>query len=264
MITATDNPARRRRDLLWAFLASCTINLALWAVAIWLSHLHVMMMPPREREQEYVVSSSAARIEQRRPVPVPRSATVVAKQPPAAVPQHRAHVVPQPQRHPREIARTRPNAEPQQPQNTFSRTLAQQEQQFAREAARLHAANAPLSTATISPQAASAMRKQYVNISGDTEREGVQAVLVPLKHWFDGNASCYYVRYDAEFTGGGSEQGIIPWPVCYPRTADRMLPLDREHALPIPYPPAGFALPHGSYITPLLRGIYDKRPNPDG
>ena len=105
------------------------------------------------------------------------------------------------------------------------------------------------------------MRKSAFDISGKFERDGVEAILTPLKHWFDGDASCYYVRYYAQFTAGGTEQGNIPWPVCYPRTADRMLPLDRPHALPIPYPPPGFALKPGAYLTPLLRGIYGKHPN---
>lgn len=267
MITVPDDWAERRHDFAWAALASCAVNLLLWVLAVWLSGVHLTLVPPHDADREYVVSSSTARIERRQPVPVPRTPIRKAQRPTPPVPKPQPHVEPKHVSQPREIAREVPNAPPQTrraQQTTLAQTLAQQEQQFARVAARLHAENSPLSAATISPEAAAAMRKQYYNLSGSQDREGVQAVLTPIKHWFDGDASCYYVRYDAEFSGGGSEDGTIPWPVCYPRTADRMLPLDRTHALPIPYPPPGFTLPAHAYVTPLLRGIYDKRPNPSG
>ena len=229
--------------------------------------MNLTLVPPHDTDREYVVSSSSARIERRKTVPVPRSSVRAAQKQTPVVPKPQPRVAPKAAARPREIAREVPNAPPQtrrSQETTLERTLAQQEQQFARVAAKLHAENSPISTATISPEMAAAMRKQYNNLSGSQDRQGVQAVLTPIKHWFDGDASCYYVRYDAEFSGGGSEDGTIPWPVCYPRTADRMLPLDRTHSLPIPYPPPGFTLPARAYVTPLLRGIYDKRPNPSG
>lgn len=236
-------------------------------VLVWWSNAMLAIVPPHESEREYVVSSSTARIEHRS-VPLPRSRVAPAQQP-VHVAEQRPRVQRRPVTKPHEIAHIVRNAPPEpHPQRSANPTLAQQlaaqEEQFAREAQRLHAQNAPLSAATISPEAASAMRKQYYNLSGQYDREGVQAVLTPVKHWYDGDQSCYYVRYDAQFSGGGSEDGTIPWPVCYPRTADRMLPLDRTHALPIPYPPPGYTLPARAYVTPLLRGIYDKRPNPSG
>lgn len=68
--------------------------------------------------------------------------------------------------------------------------------------------------------------------------------------------SCYYVHYYAQYSGGGSEEGNIPWPLCYPVDHDAMLPLDRSHRLPIPSPPVGYVLPAGTTLAPLLHAIY--------
>jgi hypothetical protein len=275
LISAPDDRAERRRDLAISALASGALNLLLWVLAIWYAGYRAQLTHLDERQQEYVVSSTAQVRIEHRTVPRPRAVSPQTHQP---VAPRRAQVRrPKPQptaaSAPHEIARETQNA-PQQPppsarpreaqQSSLAQTLAQNEQSFAREAQRLHAQSNPLSAATMSPDAASAMRKSYFDISGRFEREGAQALLTPLKHWFDGNLSCYYVHYDAQFSGGGTEQGTIPWPVCYPRTADRMLPLDRTHDLPIPVPPAGYALPAGTYLSPLLRGIYERRPNPNG
>ncbi len=83
-------------------------------------------------------------------------------------------------------------------------------------------------------------------------------MLTPLKHWLAGDLSCYYAQYDAQFSGGGSEQGVIPWPVCYPRNADAMIHPAYPHDLPVPFPPPGYVLPAGKYLTPLLEGLYDR------
>lgn len=229
-----------------------------WVGALWLARVHLTFAQPRERPEEFVVSSSAVRIERRKPVPQPHleSAKPVpqtrAQRPAIAyvrprqrAPERKRHVVPS------------PNGNIQQAQ--LAEQIAQQEQAYTREAQRLHAQNNPLSVATLSPEQTSSTHKSTFNISGKLQRDGVEAILMPYKHWFDGGASCYYVRYDAEFTAGGSEQGLIPWPICYPRVADRMLPLDRPHPLPIPYPPEGFALKGNTYLTPLLRSVYERR-----
>jgi hypothetical protein len=275
LITVPDDRAERRHDALWAALTSCAANLLIWSGVIWLANAHIAYPQPRDQETELVLSSTAVVIEHRKPVPRPRSVSAPAQQP--ITPQHaqmqqRTKPEPTVASLPHELAREVPQATPQprasarphQSQSSlFAQTLARQEQEFAREAEQLHAQNNPISIATISPEQASAMRKSYHDIPGASMREGAQAILTPYKHWYDGDASCYYVRYDAEFSGGGSEQGFIPWPVCYPRTADRMLPYDRAHALPIPYPPPGFALRAGTYLTPLLRSIYERdRSNP--
>jgi hypothetical protein len=80
-----------------------------------------------------------------------------------------------------------------------------------------------------------------------------------MRHWRANDMSCYYVRYIAQFTSGGSEDGVIPWPVCYPLNDDVMINPPYPHDLPIPVPQRDYVLPPGTYLTPLLRSIYDRR-----
>ena len=119
-------------------------------------------------------------------------------------------------------------------------------------------ARAPLSIATIEPHAPSTFRRTYLDSEGRPQRTA-QAVLIPLpgKHWIASGMSCYYVHYYASYSTGGSEEGNIPWPVCYPEAHDAMQPLDRPHSLPIPIPPPGYVLPPGTELQPLLSEIYN-------
>ena len=266
MITERDEEQRNdRAAIAWSLFVSVLLNLAIWATITgrWGAVLRDVEHTPPERE--FVISSSAILIA-RKPVPVPRHARSLQRQPPtqrSAQPRHAA-VVPQPNAQPTEIARIVPNATPQprsaprveRPQ-TLAQQLAQQEQQFAREAQRLNQTS-PLSIATPSNFKPATFHKDYMDLNGKDRRESVTALLMPLpgEHWYANGMSCYYVHYTAQFSGGGTEDGNIPWPVCYPANQDAMLPMDHPHELPVPAPPVGFTLPSSATLGPLLREIY--------
>jgi hypothetical protein len=270
MITERDEEQRdERRAFALALIASAGINLAVWMFAVWGYSLQFKSVAIEPKEREFIVSSTSIRIDRRT---IPRPQHPIQRTQPVArpslmqraqLPEKTAPVKPQPR--PTEIARIVRNAPPQPPPGKPTRQtavlaeqLAQQEQAFAREAQKLNSSRAPLSIATNSPLAASASRQAQMDISGRNERESVEAVLEPLKHWYANGMSCYYAHYYAQYAGGGSEDGTIPWPICYPVAHDAMLPLDRSHRLPIPEPPIGYVLPAGTTLAPLLEAIYTK------
>lgn len=216
----------------------------------------------RPIETETVVASTAVRLE-RRPVARPLSHPVpVAPQQPKAIPRP-ASLAAAPRRH--ELARAAPAAEPQptppsaRKAQSLDEQLAQQERNFSQEVARLNARNAPFSVATPGREPPASFRRTYFDMPGHKQRDAVEAILIPLRHWYAQSLSCYYVRYVAQFTSGGSEDGVIPWPVCYAVNDDRMANPPYPHDLPIPIPQRDYVLPSGTYLTPLLKSIYDRR-----
>lgn len=263
---------RRKRDWLpWAILASLFIHTIFVIVFGWLSWLfatHLVARLPREFQGKSTAITIERRNRPRIPIHEPKR---VARQTPARPTQARKRVATQPkpqhQAPPRrELTRNVATAPYQPPRSvahpSFSQQLAQQERDFAREAKRLHAQDNPLSVSTAAPNPA-AFHQERSDASGQyTQAESTYAWLLPVKHWFASGQSCYYVHYDMSTNTGGTENGYIPWPICYPRDHDAMLPLDRSHNLPVPYPPPGFTLASGTYLTPFLRGIYTHHPMP--
>lgn len=271
MISEERDQTRGAKTLLWAFVASILIHALVLPVAFW-SWARSVLISQQPKQHEWVVSSTAVRIE-RRTVPNRRS---FPKPPqPQPMPPQPQPVPPQPVRRPQparpaaprpEIARIEPTAPPQ-PQKRPERTaepslqsqLQQQQQTFSQEVARLHEQDNPLSIALPHEPAASAYRRTYFDVPGHSHREAVEALLLPLRHWRSNDMSCYYVRYIAQFTSGGSEDGVIPWPVCYPLSDDEMMNPPYPHDLPIPLPQRDYVLPPGTYLSPLLKSIYDRR-----
>ena len=275
MITVRDDVRQDERPaLVLSVVASIAINLLAWMLVIWGSAIQLHLRPAIEKP-ELIVSSSSIRLE-RRTVPQPRSAeqqkptrphqAVTPKQ--EQEPRQERIAKPQPQVRPTEIAREVPQATPQPPVHrptheatSLQSQLAQQEQMFAHEAQQLNASRS-LSIATSPPEPPSSIRRTYFDTNGrPDEHEDVEALLEPLpgKHWISNGLSCYYVHYYAQYSGGGTEEGNIPWPLCYPVNHDAMLPLDRAHRLPIPSPPAGYVLPSNislQSLQPLLHAIY--------
>jgi hypothetical protein len=269
MISEERDERRGRHNLLWALLLSAAIHATLLPLGLWLTGLHVTMLAPRQPEREMIVASTAVRIE-KRSVPQPRSPL------PQPRPIRAQRQLPQPRRvqaarpaAPRhELARSAPSAPPQpkvqkpQPhhaQSSLQQQIAQQERTFSQEVAQLNQRNNPLSIATSAPRPPTTYRRSFFDVPGRLQRDAVQAVLIPLSHWYTHGLSCYYTRYVAQFTNGGNEQGTIPWPVCYPANDDRMAHPPYPHALPIPVPQPDYVLPAGTYLTPLLRSVYDMR-----
>ena len=266
MISEDREPQPRTPTLIWALLASALIHALVLPVLLrgWSQSVSRSEQP---REREIVIASTAARIETR-PVPRPPSLAAPASSHKAAAPSRPALArAPAAPRH--ELARQarqappQPAPKPRRPaQTSFERQLAEQRAQFAREVARLRRQNDPLSIATRPTASPAAFRRSYFDVPGRLNRPDIQALLFPLRHWVAGDASCYYVRYVAQFSTGGHEDGVIPWPVCYPVTADRIAHPPFPHALPIPVPQPDYVLPAGTPLTPLLRTIYDRRPSP--
>ena len=262
-----DERPRERLLLLWATVLSLLIHALFVPLAAWMGLLHLPWLRPPPAQRETVVASTAVRIE-RRPVPQPR-----VQQAPHPVP---APVAPRP--HPaqraappavprHELAREAPSAPPQPPPQstpptqapTLQQQIAQQEHAFSQEIAQLHARNNPLSLATRAPETAAAYRRTYFDVAGHRDVNAVQVEVIPLRHWYAGSTICYYTRYVAQYTHGGSEEGTIPWPVCYPLGADRIAHPPFVHDIPVPLPPPGYVLPPGTYLTPLLSRIYANR-----
>jgi hypothetical protein len=268
---------RERGPLLWAFAASILLHALLVPLYGWT--WIVRLTPPKPAHEEMVVASTAIRID--RAIPVPRSVTGVRAAPPTRIapplravqPVQPARPAPKPATPRHELARQMPQATPQpqptadhpggrpaQPERaSLAEQLAAQEQHFAREADQFRSQNNPLSLAPPKHQEAATFHRSYFDVPGHMQKQAVQIQLIPLRHWFAGTTICYYARYVAQFSSGAGEDGTIPWPVCYPVNDDRIANPPYVHDVPLPLPPAGFVLPSGTYLTPLLARIYTSR-----
>lgn len=268
---SVEREERGRYTLLWALLLSAALHAMLLPLAFWLTQRNLPIVARRPPDRELVVASTAIRIE-KRSIPQPR----------APVPRPSLSR-PRPQRHPLQSERTRParapsaprelarnatNASPQpklqkpndpSPTPSLQQQLAQQERMFSEEVAQLNERDNPLGITTPGPKAPASYRRTYFDSPGHRQRDTVQALLIPLSHWETNGLSCYYTRYVAQFTSGATEDGEIPWPVCYPESDDRMAHPSYPHTLPIPIPQPGYVLPAGTYLTPLLRAVYNLR-----
>ncbi len=281
MITVRDDIRQDERPaLVLSLVASIVINLLAWMLVIWGSAVQLHLRPANEKP-DLIVSSSSIRIEHRT-VPQPPSAQ---QRQPQTRPQHAATpkhqqmpqkervAQPEPQARPTELARFTPTGTPvpraeraKHEPASLAAQLAQQEQMFAREAQQLNSSHTN-SLATNPPLPASAYHESPIDVSGrEEQRESVEALLEPRQHFISRGMSCYYVHYYAQYSGGGTEDGNIPWPICYPVDHDEMLPLNKTHRLPIPSPPSGYVLPPNVTLAPLLRAIYSgeiKSDNPN-
>ncbi|HEY5425383.1 MAG TPA: hypothetical protein VIJ77_02440, partial [Candidatus Tumulicola sp.] len=203
---------RGRRALLWALLASIAIHALLVPLASW-SWLAKLPLVPAKPTRETIVASTAVRIE-RRSVPRPRT-HAAARRPP---------MPPMASRVPRPATRAaRPQPTPQKRIERPARQsvpleaqIARQQREFSQEVARLHARDNPLSLAPPRREPPATFRRTYFDVPGHRPVDAVQIQLIPLRRWYEGATICYYTRYVAQFTAGGSEDGTIPWPVCYP------------------------------------------------
>jgi hypothetical protein len=262
---------RERGLLLWAFVLSILLHALLAPLYGWTGI--VRFAPSKPVQKEMVVASTAIRIE-RRTIAVTANRAAPATR--AAQPQRATQPVrpgPRPATPRHELARQVPQATPQpQPttdhpggrpappeQATLQQQLASQEQRFARVAEQFRSQNNPLSLAPPKQQISAAFHRSYFDVPGHVQKQAVQIQLIPLRHWYAGATICYYARYVAQFATGAGEDGTIPWPVCYPVNDDRIANPPYVHDVPLPLPPAGFVLPAGTYLTPLLAHIYGSR-----
>jgi hypothetical protein len=262
-----DEKPRGRLLLLWATLLSVAIHALVIPLAAWLASINLTLVTARPPERETVVASTAVRIE-RRPMPQPRVRVLPPSAPArsATRPRVEQRAAPAAARPP-ELARESPSAVPQPtPQEirrnepaTLEQQIAQQERAFSQEIARLRARDNPLSLATRAPAPPAVYHRTYFDVPGHRDVDAVQVQLIPLRHWYTSATICYYTRYVAQYTHGGTEDGTIPWPVCYPVNDDKIAHPPFVHDVPIPIPPPDYVLPAGTYLTPLLARIYAKR-----
>ena len=266
MLSVERDERPRGRLLVWATLLSVAIHALLVPIAAWLGSIALPAVMPKHLERETVVTSTAVRIE-RRPVPRPR----VRAKPPAgpARPRTQPRVAQPPQppaSRPHELAREVPSAAPQPTQeptpnrpSTLAQRIAQQERAFSQEIAQLRARDNPLSLATKAPAPAAAYHRNYFDVPGRNQADAVEVQLIPLRQWYTAAEVCYSARYVAQYLHGGNEEGVIPWPVCYPIDDDKIAHPPFVHNVPMPIPPPDYVLPPGTYLTPLLARIYANR-----
>ncbi len=142
---------------------------------------------------------------------------------------------------------------------SLAQQIAQQERAFSQEIAQLRARDNPLSLATKAPAPPAAYHRTYFDLPGHREVDAVEVQLIPLRRWYTAGAVCYDARYVAQYMHGGNEEGVIPWPVCYPIDDDKIAHPPFVHNVPMPIPPRDYVLPPGTYLTPLLARIYANR-----
>jgi hypothetical protein len=226
-----------RRVLPWALLLSLLAHAVAIPLLMWIILLQymapAMMRPPHDL---LIQSSTAVKIaEKSRPVPHPPKPLRLVHPEQVVAP---ATAAPPPPHELAQIQRSAVGESPPQPHKaSFGDQLAAQNRQFAREAQRLHFENNPLSVATNAPNPTTFRRSYFDDPSNQKRVQGFMAYLSSTKQWYDGNLSCHYAAYSTQFNGGGNEDGIIPWPVCYPRDHD-LLSI-RSYAnivLPVPLP----------------------------
>jgi hypothetical protein len=269
MISDERERERSRRTLVWAVLISALLHVALAPLASWVWLANWVLVPKKSLQTETVVASTSVRIERRSVAQPPvRGASPQRAAPPQPAPHpavRRERAAPR-----YELARSMPSATPQPtpspekkrdlPQPlTLRERLVEQQRRFAEQVAQLNRRKDPLSLAPVPRQPPAAFHRAFFDVPGHRERDVVQIVLTPLRHWYSGGTICYYARYDAQHGRGGSEDGVIPWPVCYPIGDDRIANPPYVHSVPIPVPPPGYVLPAGTYLTPLLQGIYNEK-----
>ena len=254
---------RAGRLLLWCFLLSILFHFTAGPLLAWLFGARFAAAQKQQQAETFTVTSSAARLERR---PVPERPNFVHPPAPQPAPRPVPQAQPQPRQAPkRELAKINPRAEisvphrePQRgPQtDSFSRQLAQQQQQFSRTIAKLREENNPIISAA-RPVTAPAATKRYVyNFAGNIGSPNIgQGILIPLNAWKDGPWDYYYVKYWVIYPDGTNETGNVPWPVRFPQSQDP-IKLGWRH-MPLPGPLPDYVLPKDANLHPLVAFCYE-------
>ena len=151
----------------------------------------------------------------------------------------------------------RPNVQPTSAQKTLQQQLNEQQQQYARVAARLSQENRTVSIATIAPSTPSARYVNDFNESGTRDAfRGGNGLLFPERSWHPDPAhTCYYASYSFRYNSGASEEGVVPWPLCYPINNDEFK--KPPHPMELETPAPGFTTDR--FLTPLLKYYYNHK-----
>jgi hypothetical protein len=259
---------RRARQWAWAIPLSILLHAILVPLALVIFEAKLVFAPQAHQEPERVVATTSIRID-RRPVPRREGAPSqpsgqVAPEPQPrprkAQPQALPEETPTPQPTPTPNPSIKPSPAPKKEQSIpLQAQIAAEQSAFRKTAEQLRQRNEPLSIATIAPQQPSSYHRSAFDVPGKLMRNDAQALLFPQQHWMENGLRCYYMRYAAQFSNGSSEEGVVPWPVCYPPNEDRFVKYPFPGVpLPIPYPQPGYVLPSGTYLSPFLERVYRK------
>ena len=240
---------RHRRTLAWSVLVSAVIHVVVLSLIFYaLARMITSSQGASEQVSETTAISIDARIKPK-PIPKPHERRPVRVAPPP----------PAPTRH--ELAKIAVDATPQPPERphvTIVSSIQHDRLSFANEVAQLNAHNNPHVIATIDPASAQASSKSYAfepSRAGDSDAHG-DGIITPMRSWQEHGMDCYYARYEYTYASGASEEGRIPWPVCFDPASD---PFHQPpHQMPFPLPLAGYTLPPGIYMPPLEKAIYEE------
>ncbi|HTA39314.1 MAG TPA: hypothetical protein VK760_09570 [Candidatus Acidoferrales bacterium] len=274
-----EQSSRRARQWAWAIPLSILLHAFLVPLALLIFEPKLVFAPQSHQQTELVVATTSIRMD-RRPVPRrqsppsrPTSGQIAPQQQPRpplkAQPQALPQETPTPQPTPKPLPTptskplptVKPTVEPsvapkKQQSEPLSEQIAQQERAFQKAVDRLHQSNNPLSIATLAPRPPASYHRSAFDTPGEPRTVRQQMVLVPIQHWTTDSQSCYYTSYTEQSSTGTSEDGTVPWPVCYPKGNDILARCPMGCRAPIPYPQPGYVLPPNTYLSPFLLAIY--------
>jgi hypothetical protein len=248
MISGTRD--RRRRAMVWSAIVSAVLHVLVVSLLFY-ALARIVLTPEGSGEQ--VSETTAVSIEAPvKPKPAPkrheRRKPVRPPPPPAA-----------PLRH--ELAKEAIDAPPQppeRPRRIVVSSIQRDRESFANEVAQLNQRNDPHAIPTIDPASARSSSKAY-SFDGARSNDGDahgNGIITPLRSWQDRGLDCYYARYEYTYASGASEEGTIPWPVCFDPASDPFH--EPPHPMPFPLPVAGYALPPGTEMPPLEKQVYEE------
>lgn len=240
----------RRKTMAWSALASAAFHVVVLSLLFY-AFARIVITPEGSRES--VSDTTAIEIE----APIVQKRTVkhhrVAKpasQPPPAPAYH-------------ELAKENIEAPPQPPPPQHPHpagvsSIERDRTAFAQEVAQLNQGNSPHAIPTIDPASAESASKSYAfdagrYSNGDSHGNGL---ITPVRGWHERGLDCYYARYEYTYPSGASEEGSIPWPVCFDPASDPFH--EPPHPMPFPLPEAGYTLPPGTVMPPLERQAYQE------
>ena len=268
-----EQSSRRARQWAWAIPLSILLHAILVPLALVIFASKLVFAPQPHQEPESVVATTSIRMDKR---PVPRQkgapsqpsgqvAPMPQPRPRKAQPQALPEETPTPQPTPKPVptpsSKPVPSVQPSiAPKKRQSEPLQEQiaieQQTFQKTVARLRQSNNPLSVATVPPRPPTSYHRSLFDTPGEAKTVRQQMVLVPMQHWTTDAQSCYWTSYTEQSSTGTSEDGTVPWPVCYPKGNDILARCPLGCRAPIPYPQPGYVLPPNTYLSPFLLAIY--------
>ncbi len=241
----------RRKTLAWSALISAVLHVVVLSLLFY-AFARIVITPEGSRER--ISDTTAIAIEHPAPVVRKRPVQHHAMRKPTSLPP------PAPARH--ELARENldapPQPPPERPHKAGVSSIERDRTAFAQEVAQLNQRNDPHAIPTIDPASAESGSKSYSfdaarYNNGESHGNGL---IFPVRGWHERGLDCYYARYEYTYPSGASEEGSIPWPVCYEPATDPFH--EPPHPMPFPLPEAGYTLPPGTIMPPLEREAYNE------